>query len=176
MNSSVSCAKGKHAISEGNIAFIFRVKNKPVPSKCRLSAAEMHGFISRKTECGHYYEILKSSITKLHCISYLHHACYLFGLLFNPEDGGDISLRNVGWLSVGRSDKFLLASSAKLCLVSGRERLTTMFFCLTKLQLAASYMACSRLILRHWKWERYVPPKHWLTEYTTLYPRRKRSQ
>jgi hypothetical protein len=26
----------------------------------------------------------------------LLHACFLIGLLFNPEDGYDISLRNIG--------------------------------------------------------------------------------
>jgi hypothetical protein len=30
---------------------------------------------------------------------YLIYACLLPGLLFNPEDGGDMFLRNVGWLS-----------------------------------------------------------------------------
>jgi hypothetical protein len=30
---------------------------------------------------------------------YLLHAGFLSGLLFDPEDGGDIFLRNVGWLS-----------------------------------------------------------------------------
>jgi hypothetical protein len=29
----------------------------------------------------------------------LLHAGFLLGLLFNPEDGGDILLRNFGWLS-----------------------------------------------------------------------------
>jgi hypothetical protein len=49
---------------------------------------------------------------KLHSISYFHHADILFGLLFNPEDGGDISLRNVRWLSVA----FLSHETTRLAL------------------------------------------------------------
>jgi hypothetical protein len=33
--------------------------------------------------------------------SHLLHADFLLHLLFNPEDGGDMFLQNVGWLSIG---------------------------------------------------------------------------
>jgi hypothetical protein len=32
---------------------------------------------------------------------YLLHADFWLGLFFDPEDGGDMFLRNAGWLSIG---------------------------------------------------------------------------
>jgi hypothetical protein len=32
--------------------------------------------------------------------TYLLHACFLLGLFFDPEDGGDMFLRNVGRLAM----------------------------------------------------------------------------
>jgi hypothetical protein len=41
---------------------------------------------------------------------YLLHACFLLGLIFDPEDGGDMFLRNADWLPVTYTA--LCASSA----------------------------------------------------------------
>jgi hypothetical protein len=65
------------------------------------------------------------------------HAGFLLGLFFDPEDGGDMLLRNVGWHS---TDYTAWQSEPPTFML----------------------VYCS-VYFRPWRWRRYVPPKHLLS-------------
>jgi hypothetical protein len=49
-------------------------------------------------------------------ISYLFHASFLLGLLFDCKDGGDMFLRNSGWLSTDYSALYTYPRRQNWCI------------------------------------------------------------
>jgi hypothetical protein len=75
----------------------------------------------------------------------------LLCLFFDPEDGGNMLLRNVSWLSM---DIFCSAYSSTLKMEA---------ICSFERSVDFQWTYFARLILRPWRWRQYAPPKLQLT-------------
>jgi hypothetical protein len=100
----------------------------------------------------------KPSMKPIAC--YLLHFDFLLGLFFDPENGGDMFLRNVGWhlLALGFLAELIFSALKMEAICSSETSVDTWFYAGLLLNL----------FTRPWRWWRYVPPKRRLTPAFTL--------